>query len=69
VHNPTYIEEDIQLQVFNRYFSTKGLNRGLGTYSMKLLTEGYLQGKLYFNTDPVKGTTFFLTIPFREYSA
>jgi signal transduction histidine kinase len=59
VHNPDYIPPRIQLQIFNRSFSTKGKNRGLGTYSMKLLTEKYLQGRVSFITDKEKGTTFF----------
>jgi signal transduction histidine kinase len=59
VHNPDYIPPRIQLQIFNRSFSTKGKNRGLGTYSMKLLTEKYLQGRVSFVTDKEKGTTFF----------
>lgn len=33
-----------QLQIFQRSFSTKGKGRGLGTYSIKLLTERYLKG-------------------------
>ncbi len=42
VHGPTPMPRDVQLQVFQRSFSTKGAGRGLGTYSMKLLTEKYL---------------------------
>lgn len=34
----------VQLQIFNRSFSTKGKGRGTGTYSMKLLTKRYLKG-------------------------
>ncbi|HCT70686.1 MAG TPA: hypothetical protein DF409_06215 [Bacteroidales bacterium] len=62
VHNPSYMNEDIQLQVFNRSFSTKGNDRGLGTYSMKLLTEKYLKGKIYFTSTPSSGTTFMVEI-------
>lgn len=39
VHNNTYIPREIQLQIFQRSYSTKGNNRGVGTYSMKLLGE------------------------------
>lgn len=46
VHNGTYMPRDVQLQLFQRSFSTKGIGRGLGTYSMKLLGEKYLKGKL-----------------------
>ncbi len=63
VHNPAYIPFKIQSQIFNRNFSTKGANRGLGTYSMRLLTEKYLKGKVYFETDKEKGTTFHAVLP------
>ena len=35
VNNPTFMPKEIQLQIFQRSFSTKGSSRGLGTYSMK----------------------------------
>jgi signal transduction histidine kinase len=54
---------DVQLQVFQRSFSTKGSGRGLGTYSMKLLSERYLQGRVTFDTSPAKGTTFRAIYP------
>jgi PAS domain-containing protein len=63
VSNPAFIPRDIQLQIFMRSFSTKGANRGLGTYSMKLLGEKYLGGKVSFTTDEKEGTKFFIQIP------
>ena len=63
VHNNQYMTKDVQLQVFKRSFSTKGKDRGLGTYSIKLLGEKYLKGKVWFETDPDKGTTFFVNLP------
>lgn len=63
VHNPTFMSPSIQLQVFNRSFSTKGSGRGLGTYSVKLLTERYLKGKAGFTTSEEDGTTFFIVLP------
>lgn len=63
VHNPSYMNEDIQLQIFNRSFSTKAADRGLGTYSMKILTEKYLKGKIYFTSKPETGTSFIIEIP------
>ncbi len=63
VHNKGFIPEDIQLQIYSRSFSTKGDDRGLGTYSMKLLTEKYLKGKVSFISDKSKGTTFFAAYP------
>lgn len=63
VHNPNFMPRNIQLQIFQRSFSTKGAGRGLGTYSMKLLSEKYLKGKVYFKTDETEGTTFFAKYP------
>lgn len=63
VHNPTFMPRDVQLQVFQRSFSTKGDGRGLGTYSMKLLSEHYLGGRVEFTTSPDDGTTFIATYP------
>lgn len=62
VHNSTYMERDVQLQIFNRSFSTKGKGRGIGTYSIKLFGEKYLKGKVYFDSSPEKGTTFTLEL-------
>ena len=50
VHNPGEIPEEVRLQIFQRSFSTKGAGRGLGTYSIKLLGERYLRGKVSFIT-------------------
>jgi signal transduction histidine kinase len=63
VHNDVYIEKDVQLQIFNRSFSTKGRGRGLGTYSAKLLAEDYLQGRVYFTSTEADGTSFFVELP------
>ncbi len=63
VHNPKLIPRHVQLQIFKRSFSTKGDGRGLGTYSMKLLAENYLEGQISFESTPEKGTIFFCTLP------
>ena len=62
VHNQGTIPKRIQLQIFQRSFSTKGEGRGLGTYSMKLLGEKYLKGKVWFNSSDKNGTTFNIEI-------
>ena len=62
VHNPGYIPRDIQLQIFTRSFSTKGNGRGLGTYSMKLLSR-FLRGDVSFSSSNEKGTIFVVKIP------
>ena len=64
VHNAEVIPAGVQLQLFQRSFSTKGESgRGIGTYSIKLLGERYLQGKVAFLSQSPGGTTFTLTIP------
>ena len=63
VHNDCVMSENEKLKVFNRSFSTKGANRGLGTYSMKMLTEKYLNGKVDFVSNPEEGTVFIVKIP------
>jgi sensor histidine kinase regulating citrate/malate metabolism len=63
VHNNGCIPEEVQLNIFKRSFSTKGKGRGLGTYSIKLLSENYLKGKVYFESSPDKGTSFFAEYP------
>lgn len=63
VHNPGYMPRSVQLQMFQRSFSTKGKGRGIGTYSMKLFGEQYLKGKVWFTSSEDKGTTFFISVP------
>lgn len=63
VHNPACMPENIQLQVFKRSFSTKGQGRGVGTYSIKLLSERYLKGFVTFTSNQDQGTTFRVTYP------
>ena len=65
VRNPRPMPRDVQLQVFQRSFSTKGRNRGIGTYGMKLLTERYLGGRVGFSSDPHAGTRFWAAYPKR----
>ncbi len=63
VHNQTEIPEEIQPKIFHRSFSTKGAGRGIGTYSLKFLTEKYLNGKVFFTSNGDDGTTFYVNIP------
>lgn len=63
VHNPGAMPHEVQLQVFQRSFSTKGAGRGLGTYGIKLLTERYLRGTVSFTSTPEAGTTFQVRYP------
>ncbi|MDQ8155375.1 MAG: HAMP domain-containing sensor histidine kinase [Gemmatimonadota bacterium] len=63
VHNQRAIPAKVQLQIFQRSFSTKGTGRGLGTYSVKLLTERYLNGRAWFISSEDEGTTFSVRCP------
>lgn len=63
IRNPGIIPRDIQLQLFQRSFSTKGIGRGLGSYSAKLIVENYLKGQVGFTSVETKGTTFFIRLP------
>ena len=63
VHNQAVMPAVVQLQVFSRSFSTKGSGRGIGTYSIKLLTEKYLHGQVAFVSEAGWGTRFTVTYP------
>jgi len=63
VYNEQVMPEEVKLQIFKRSFSTKGKGRGLGTYSIKLLTEKFLKGKVTFISEKDFGTEFTITIP------
>jgi signal transduction histidine kinase len=58
VHNETVMTDAVRAHVFQRSFTTKGSGRGLGTYSIKLLTESYLGGRAWFESAAGQGTTF-----------
>jgi sensor histidine kinase regulating citrate/malate metabolism len=62
IKNPGLIPAEVQSQIFQRSFSTKGKGRGLGTYSIKLLTERYLNGSVGFTSSIERGTEFFVKI-------
>lgn len=63
VHNPGVMPHAVQMQVFQRSFSSKGEGRGLGTYSARLLSERYLKGTVGFHSEEGAGTTFFACYP------
>jgi hypothetical protein len=64
VNNREVMSQEVQLQVFQRSFSTKGHSgRGIGTYSMKLFGERYLGGRVDFASRHPEGTTFRLKLP------
>ena len=64
VFNDKVIPDSIQLQIFQRSFSTKSKSgRGIGTYSVKLLVEQYLNGCVTFNSNIDTGTIFTIKLP------
>lgn len=63
VQNKSVLTEEVKAQIFQRSFSTKGNNRGIGTYSIKILTENYLNGKVRFSSTKENGTEFTIELP------
>ena len=63
VANRQVMPEDVYLKVFQKSFSTKGQGRGWGTYSIKLLTEKYLGGRVTFTSEEGTGTIFSVHLP------
>jgi signal transduction histidine kinase len=64
VHNPEVMPREVQMQIFQRSFSTKsGRGRGIGTHSIKLLGERYLGGHVCFASSEGHGTTFTIRLP------
>lgn len=63
VRNNQVMPDEVRHQVFQRSFSTKGKGRGLGTYSVKLLSETYLHGKAGFSSTTTEGTVFWIDLP------
>jgi hypothetical protein len=62
VKNDSVIPKDVQMQLFQRSFSTKGTGRGIGTYSIRLLTENYLKGKVSFVSNEKERTIFSIEL-------
>ena len=65
VHNDGLIAHDVRTQIFQKISSTKGSGRGIGTYSIKLLSET-LGGEAYFTSTKSDGTVFSLSLKNQE---
>ena len=64
VWNDAVMPKNVQLQVFQRSFSTKAkAGRGIGTHSMKLLGDTYLGGRVSFSSTAPEGTVFSIDLP------
>lgn len=60
--NGNGIPSDIHEKIFNPYFTTKGSGTGLGLAMTKKIIE-FWKGKIWFDTEEHKGTTFFVKLP------
>lgn len=63
VWNSAAMSDEVLSQIWQRSYSTKGENRGIGTYSMKLFTEEYLGGRIDLTSNKAEGTTFRVYLP------
>jgi len=66
VKNSGVMSHDVQMQIFHRSFSTKEIGRGVGAYSIRLLTETYLKGKVSFVSNENEGTIFTVELNRQE---
>lgn len=61
--NDALIPENVQLQLFQRSFSTKSnKGRGIGLYSVKLIVEQYLKGEVGFVSNEKERTVFTIKL-------
>ncbi|MEZ4386052.1 MAG: HAMP domain-containing sensor histidine kinase [Candidatus Krumholzibacteriia bacterium] len=58
VQNPQQVPADVRPHLLRRPVSSKGRDRGLGVYSVRLLIEDYLKGTVTFTSDHERGTVF-----------
>jgi sensor histidine kinase regulating citrate/malate metabolism len=61
--------DHVKSRIFQRSFSTKGQGRGIGIYSMRLITEQYLHGSVSFTSEKGAGTEFVVRLPVRPDSS
>ena len=60
--NGAGIPAELQSKMFTPNFTTKSTGMGLGLAMVKSIAEG-IGAKVWFDTDPGKGTTFFVDMP------
>jgi len=60
--NGTGITTDSQTRIFSPNFTTKTAGMGLGLAMVKNIIDNS-DGRIWFETEPDKGTTFFVTLP------
>lgn len=66
VRNSSVMTDECRSRMFQRSYSTKGAGRGLGTYSVRLFTEAYLGGHVWFESTIVTGTRFTVEVPLNQ---
>ncbi len=66
IKNDAVMDEMSKNTVFNKIYSTKEFGNGLGTQSIKLITEKYLLGTVHFESDEETGTIFYISVPLAE---
>jgi len=64
------IAEDVKPRIFEPYFTTKGkgIGTGMGLDISRQIVESH-HGKIYFESEIGKGTTFFIEIPINQDAA
>ncbi len=65
VKNDSVMPKEVSYKIFHKTFSTKGSGRGIGTFSIKLLTERYLGGQVTFESNDLVGTVFTVVFPYK----
>ena len=63
VANSGLLPETVRSGIFSLGNSTRSAMRGVGTYSMKLIGEEVLGGRVAFESSPGKGTIFYFRLP------
>ncbi len=63
VQNKAVLSKEAKSQIFQRFFSTKGIGRGLGTYTVRILIEEHLNGQVNFESSEKTGTIFRILLP------
>jgi two-component system nitrogen regulation sensor histidine kinase NtrY len=63
--NGTGISTDSQTRIFSPNFTTKTAGMGLGLAMVKNIIDNS-SGRIWFETEPGKGTTFFVNLPMKD---
>ncbi len=63
ISNPSVIDDEKMAHMFKRSFSTKGRDRGLGTYAARLFVEDVLGGQIKAESGEGMGTVFTVLLP------